>query len=79
MTREKLRDELWRLHLEAMDVDVDLAATLAVLVRMMIANQSLAPRADAALMVEYRALERDRRAELLGRIDQTIEMLETSE
>jgi hypothetical protein len=63
----------------ALDVDVDLAATLAVLVRLMIANQSLAPLSDAALMIEHRALERDRRAALRERIDQTIEGLDVGQ
>jgi hypothetical protein len=65
MAREKLRDELWRLHLEAIDVDVDLAANLAVQVRMTIAGQSLAPLSDAALMVEHSALELDQDAGLV--------------
>jgi hypothetical protein len=46
---------------------------------MMIADKSLAPISDAALMVEHRALERDQQAGLLGRVDTVVEGLDVVE
>jgi hypothetical protein len=65
MNREQLLEELRRLRDAAVDVDTDVAAVVAVMVRMCDAGDDLAPLTEAALDVEASGI-RTRETRRLG-------------